>query len=39
MFGPFISTIAGQIFVLCPVNNSDKKDKRYKFLRSFLESS
>lgn len=39
MFGPFISTIAGQIFVLCPVNDADKKDERYKFLKFFLEKS
>ena len=39
MFGPFISTIAGQIFVLCPINKSDKKDSRYIFLKNFLEKS
>lgn len=39
MFGPFISTIAGQIFVLCPVNKKDKLDKRYIFLKDFLIKS
>lgn len=39
MFGPFISTIAGQIFVLCPINESDKNDSRYIFLKKYLIKS
>ncbi len=39
MFWPFISNIAGQIFVLCPLNDNDKKDKRYIFLKDFLIKS
>ncbi len=39
MFGPFISTIAGQIFVLTPLNKNDKNDERYIFLKNFLENS
>ena len=39
MFGPFISSIAGQIFVLCPLEKEDKNDFRYKFLKDFLEKS
>jgi prephenate dehydrogenase len=39
MFGPFISTIAGQIFVLTPLEENDKLDKRYIFLKNFLEKS
>ncbi len=39
MFGPFISSIAGQIFVLCPLKEVDKKDKRYIFLKNFLVKS
>ncbi len=38
MFGPFISTIAGQIFVLTSLQENDKKDKRYIFLKNFLET-
>ena len=36
MFWPFISSIAGQIFVLCPLKEEDKKDSRYIFLKKFL---
>ena len=39
MFGPFISTIATQIFVLCPIKTEDKKDSRYIYLKDFLEKS
>ncbi len=39
MFWPFISTIAGQIFVLTPLTQDDKLDKRYIFLKNFLEDS
>jgi len=39
MFGPYVSTIAGQIFVLCPINKKDKLDKRYIFLKKFLVKS
>jgi len=38
MFGPFVSSIAGQIFVLSP-EEEVKKDKRYKFLKEFLINS
>jgi len=38
MFGPFVSSIAGQIFVLTPEEDV-KKDKRYKFLKDFLIKS
>lgn len=38
MFGPFISTIAWQIFVLTPLNSEDKNDERYIFLKNFLEN-
>ncbi|MDP5039242.1 MAG: prephenate dehydrogenase/arogenate dehydrogenase family protein [Candidatus Gracilibacteria bacterium] len=38
MFGPYVSTIAGQIFVLTP-KDEDKKDKRYIFLKNFLEKN
>jgi prephenate dehydrogenase len=38
MFGPFISSIAGQIFVLT-AEEKDKKDFRYKFLVEFLKKS
>ncbi len=38
MFGPYISTIAGQIFVLCP-EKKDKSDPRYIFLKNFLEEN
>jgi len=38
MFGPFVSSIAGQIFVLSPEEDV-KKDKRYKFLKKFLINS
>lgn len=36
MFGPYVSSIAGQIFVLTP-EKKVKIDKRYIFLKSFLE--
>ncbi len=36
MFWPFVSNIAGQIFVLCPLKADAKKDKRYIFLKNFL---
>ena len=39
MFGPYVSSIAGQIFVLCPLKNKDKEDSRYKFLKDFLINS
>jgi len=38
MFGPYISTIAGQIFVLTP-EEEVKKDIRYIKLKEFLEKS
>lgn len=38
MFGPYISTIAWQIFVLTP-KEEDKKDYRYLFLKNFLEKN
>jgi len=38
MFGPFISSIAGQIFVLTP-EEKVKADFRYKFLVDFLKRS
>ena len=38
MFGPFVSSIAWQIFVLTP-DGEVKKDKRYKFLKKFLIKS
>lgn len=38
MFWPYVSTIAGQIFVLTP-KDEDKKDKRYIFLKNFLEKN
>ena len=39
MFGPSTWTIAGQIFVLTPIKEKDKTDKRYIFLKTFLEKS
>jgi len=39
MFGPSTWTIAGQIIVLTPINESNKKDSRYIFLKKFLENS
>lgn len=39
MFGPSTWTIAWQIFVLTPLNEEDKKDIRYIFLKNFLEKS
>jgi len=36
MFWPHISTIRGQIFVLCPLKEEDKLDFRYKFLKKTL---
>lgn len=39
MFWPYISSIAGQIFVLCPIKQEDKKDERYVFLKNFLIES
>jgi len=38
MFGPFISSIAGQIFVLT-AEEKDRFDFRYKFLVKFLQKS
>lgn len=38
MFGPFISSIAGQIFVLT-AQEKDREDFRYKFLVDFLRKS
>lgn len=38
MFGPFVSSIAGQIFVLTPEEET-KKDDRYKFLVNYLKKS
>lgn len=38
MFGPFISTIAGQIIVLTP-NEKTKEDERYRALKWFLEKA
>jgi len=38
MFGPFISSIAWQIFVLT-AEEKDRKDFRYKFLIDFLKNS
>jgi len=37
MFGPYIEEIAGQIFVLTPLDEETKKDKRYIFLKDFLD--
>jgi len=37
MFGPYISTIAGQIFVLTP-EEKDKMDIRYISLKNFLKN-
>ena len=37
MFGPFISSIAGQIFVLT-AEEKDRQDFRYKFLVDFLKN-
>ncbi len=39
MFGPSTWTIAWQIFVLTPIKQEDKIDKRYIFLKTFLEKS
>jgi len=39
MFGPSTWTIAWQIFVLTPINENDKLDKRYIFLKNFLETT
>ena len=39
MFWPYISSIAGQIFVLCPIKDEDKNDERYIFLKNFLIKS
>ena len=38
MFGPFISSIAGQIFVLT-AKKENRQDFRYKFLKNFLEKN
>lgn len=38
MFGPYVSTIAWQIFVLTP-KEEDKKDSRYLFFKNFLEKN
>jgi len=38
MFWPYISSIAGQIFVLTP-EEKNKEDSRYKFLIDFLKKS
>lgn len=37
MFGPYISSIAGQVFVLTP-NDGVKETKQYVFLKEFLKS-
>ena len=37
MFGPFVSSIASQIFILTP-EEQVKKDPRYIFLKTFLEN-
>jgi prephenate dehydrogenase len=39
MFWPFVSSIAGQIIVLTPLNEEDKQDKRYQFLFNFLKNA
>ena len=39
MFWPFISSIAGQIFVLTPLKEKDKLDERYIYLKNFLTKS
>ena len=37
MFGPYIEDIAGQIFVLTPLDENTKTDKRYLLLKEFLQ--
>jgi len=37
MFWPYIEEIAGQVFVLTPLSEKDKKDRRYIFVKNFLE--
>jgi hypothetical protein len=34
-----VSSIAGQIIVLTPLNEEDKQDKRYQFLFNFLKNA
>jgi prephenate dehydrogenase len=38
MFGPFVSSVAGQIFVLTPADEA-KNDARYMFLVNYLKKS